>query len=709
MIRSLFKFVFITLIVVGLLLGGAIAAIPYVYPPEKFKPIIKDFVKIATGRELDIKGEISFSVFPDIALKATDISFSNAEGATTPQMAELSSVSVGLKVLPLLSKRVELDDFILINPVINLEVDKSGKPNWEMTASEEKKPEDAAAEPSSFNAAAVVFSKLKIVNGTVNYVNIESGDKHSVTSLNLEVAARTLEDALKASGAMALDGHNIDFSTTLDSPAKLMAKESFNLNAKITLASLEAEYDGSVHLADVPAAEGKLTLDMSSLHKTLALTGSTPAPGSKDSSLKLRTPVVMKNKKITMDNLDVTFDQIKASGSVIAALDSTVPDIKAALSLAELDVRPYMSAEAKSAAPATDAAAAPAEPNKELFSNDTLALGGLSAVDANIEATIGKIILPQTQVNNTAISVVSKGGKLTATLKETSLYDGKGKAQLVLDGRGTMPAVEHSLALEGVNIGQFLQDFGYTDRIEGKGDFNIAVAGIGRSQAEIVNNLDGQGNVRLSGGKYKGINLMNIVNTINTLGSASATLGNLFNAEAVTDVSDMTATFTLKSGVLYNNDLLLKSPVGTVTGEGEMNLAKNLIKYRLTPKADVGLESTSIGFKVPVVIQGNLNNPQIAPDTKRLLTDGLQIKALDENLSPAEKIEAVKDDLINLRKGVKGDVGGVLNNLMGGIPGLGGAKKADPAATAPEAPAATESTAPATQERRAPEGNPAAE
>ncbi len=707
MIRSLLKFIFITLIVVGLLLGGAIAAIPYVFPPEKFKPIIKEFVKAATGRELDIKGDISFSVFPDIALKATDISFSNAEGATMPQMAELSSVSVGLKLLPLLSKRVELDDFILINPVINLEIDKSGKPNWEMTGSEEKKPEDTSTEPSSFDAAAVVFSKLKVVNGAVNYLNLETGDKHTVSALNLEVAARSLDDTLKASGAMALDGQNVDFSTTLDNPAKLMAKEPFNLSAKVALASLEAEYDGSVHLAEVPAAEGKLTFDMSSLHKTLALTGSTPAPGSKDSSLKLSTPLVMKNKKIVMDNLDITFDQIKASGGITAALDGKVPNIKAALSIAELDVRPYMST--KEAAPATEAAATPAEPKKELFSNEAIALGSLSAVDADIQATIGKIILPQTHINNTAISVLSSGGKLTATLKEASLYDGKGKAQLVLDGRGTMPAVEHSLALEGVNIGQFLQDFGYTDRIEGKGDLNIAVAGIGRSQAEIVNNLDGQGNVHLSGGKYKGINLMNIVNTINTLGSASATLGNLFSTDAVTDVSDMTATFTLKSGVLYNNDLLLKSPVGTVTGEGEVNLAKNLIKYRLTPKADVGLENTSIGFKVPVVIQGNLNNPQIAPDTKRLLTDGLQIKALDENLSPAEKIEAVKDDLINLRKGVKGDVGGMLNNLMGGIPGLGGAKKTEPDATAPEAPAATEGTAPATQERRAPEGNPAAE
>lgn len=706
MIRSLLKFIFITLIVVGLLLGGVIAAIPYVFPPEKFKPIIKEFAKTATGRELDIKGEISFSVFPDIALKAMDISFSNAEGATTPQMAEISSISVGLKVLPLLSKRVELDDFILINPVINLEINKSGKPNWEMVSSPAEEKTEEPKEPSSFNAAAIVFSKLKIVNGAVNYVNLETGDKHSVSALNLEVAARSLDDALKASGAMALDGHNVDFSTTLDSPAKLMAKESFNLNAKVTLASLEAAYDGSVHLTEIPAAEGKLTLDMSSLHKTLALTGSTPAPGSKDSSLKLSTPLVMKNKKIVMDNLDVTFDQIKASGGISAALDGKVPDIKASLSLAELDVRPYMSA--KEAAPTAEAAAAPAEPKKELFSNEVIALGGLSAVDADIQATIGKIILPQTQINNTAVSVQSKGGKLTAVLKETSLYDGKGKAQLVLDGRGTMPAVEHSLTLEGVNIGQFLQDFGYTDRIEGKGDFTIAVAGIGRSQAEIVNNLDGQGNVHLSGGKYKGINLMNIVNTINTLGSASATLGNLFNAEAVTDVSDMTASFTLKSGVLYNNDLLLKSPVGTVTGEGEVNLAKNLIKYRLTPKADVGLENTSIGFKVPVVIQGNLNNPQIAPDTKRLLTDGLQIKALDENLSPGEKIEAVKDDLINLRKGVKGDVGGMLNNLMGGIPGLGGAKQAEQPAATPQAPA-TEGTAPATQERRAPEGNPAAE
>jgi AsmA protein len=669
MIRSVFKLITFTFLGLALLFAAVLAAIPFLFPPEKYKPLIEQVVQKQTGRELAMKGPITFTLFPVLALKATDVSLSNAAGGQAKEMLSLSSLSIGVKLLPLLSSRLEVDDLILLNPVINLEVSKGGTPNWVFPGEAPPSQTTADKPAANFDIAGLVFSELKVINGTVSYLNQQTGDKHMVSNLNLEVRAHTLADPVKASGNMNLDGQNLEFALDLDNAKKLLDKAPVAVNGKVSLPFLKAEYKGTITGTQPPAAEGDLTLAVDSLAKVMSLLGSPPAAGEKDHSLTLSSPLSYKSNSVDLSHMDVSFDAIKASGSLTAGLGGKVPDIKANLMIPELDVTPYLSV-ASSAAPAADAPA-----GKELWSNTPIALGALASVDALIEASIGKITLPQTSVSDTAFTVQTKGGKLAADLKETKLYGGTGTAHLTADARGNLPAITQALTLQGVDIGKFLTDFGYTDKLTGQGDLTYDLNTLGRSEKEMVSNLGGNGSVHLYGAKFKGINLMNVINTINTLGNVSATFQNLVKPDTMTEVSDLTATFTVKDGVISNNDLVLKSPVGSATGEGEINLAQNLIRYRFTPKADVGLQNTSVGFKVPVVIQGSLTNPQIAPDTKKLITEGLQIKALGKDLSPTEKIEAVKDDLINLRKGVKGDVkgniGGAINNLLGGaIPGL---------------------------------------
>src|SRR3546814_7319575 len=54
----------------------------------------------------------------------------------TPEMATIDRLDVALQILPLLSGEIAIDRFILEKPVINLEVDEQGRPNWQLGTAE---------------------------------------------------------------------------------------------------------------------------------------------------------------------------------------------------------------------------------------------------------------------------------------------------------------------------------------------------------------------------------------------------------------------------------------------------------------------------------------------------------------------------------------------------------------------------------------------
>ena len=118
--------------VVVVLLIAAVFIVPALIPMETYKESeLTARVKAATGRDLTIEGDVTLSLFPTLGLEVGKVAFSNAAGAAEPQMVSLSGMTVALKLMPLLSSRIEVEKFILLAPVINLEIDEAGRPNWD--------------------------------------------------------------------------------------------------------------------------------------------------------------------------------------------------------------------------------------------------------------------------------------------------------------------------------------------------------------------------------------------------------------------------------------------------------------------------------------------------------------------------------------------------------------------------------------------------
>ena len=75
--------------VVVLVIAVAIA-VPFFVSVDSIRDKVVASVKSSTGRDLKIDGPVKFSVLPTLGLELTKVSFSNAAGASAPQMMSLA-------------------------------------------------------------------------------------------------------------------------------------------------------------------------------------------------------------------------------------------------------------------------------------------------------------------------------------------------------------------------------------------------------------------------------------------------------------------------------------------------------------------------------------------------------------------------------------------------------------------------------------------
>ena len=123
------KYIGIFIAIIAGLLILAVAVINLI-PGDKYKNFISSGVKSATGRDLEIEGELDIKLFSTFAFKASGIKFTNADWGSKPHMASVGAIEAEVALFPLL--KGILDVTLLVDaPEVLLETHSSGQGNWE--------------------------------------------------------------------------------------------------------------------------------------------------------------------------------------------------------------------------------------------------------------------------------------------------------------------------------------------------------------------------------------------------------------------------------------------------------------------------------------------------------------------------------------------------------------------------------------------------
>ena len=609
-------------------LVAGVVALPFFVPVSVYKTQIEAQAKAATGRDLAIKGDMKLSLFPAVAIEAKDVSFANAAGASTPEMARLKSLKVAVKLMPLLKGSLEVESFILEEPVIVLEIDKQGRANWVF----ETRPATPGAAPQATGSSAagdIRLGEVKLKDGRLTYIDARTGAKEELTAINATVELPDLDRPMKFDGGATWHGKPLTVKLDVDKPRAFMAGQPAGISLLLGGDPVKIGFKGQVTTSGAGRAQGDVDLAIPSV-KELATWVGKPIDARPNTmgALSISGKLDRQGPKTSFTGAKVSLDQIKGTGDVAVDTSGAKPHLQAKLALEKLDVNPYLPPEAPAQ---RSGAAAPAGQAPQGWSEDPIDLTGLRAANADLDLTVGGLVVRKIEIGRGVIKAQLKDGKLALDLSELALYQGSGQAKVTLDGSGPMPGVDARVTLSGVQAEPLLKVAADFERLSGTFATEAQITTKGRSQKEMVSALGGQGKFAFTNGAIKGINLGAMVRNITT-----AFTDPTAKETQKTDFSELGGTYSIAQGILRNNDLSMKSPLLRVEGKGTVDLPKKTVDYRVEPKVAMttegqGGQMQAAGLMVPVNVKGPWHDLSYQPDLAALI-----------KIDPAKALDALK-------------------------------------------------------------------
>ena len=630
-------------------------AVPLLVPADAYRGRIVQAVQSATGRELRIEGPLSFSILPSVAIEANNVALSNAPGATPKDMMTLGKLQVGLELFPLLSGDVEIDRFVLVDPVVHLAIDKAGHPNWDFSTSppqappaagQAAKPEaQAQAQSQAQSLRQLRLGKIELTNGTIDYSDARTGAHQEFSKISLTVKLPSLDDPAAIDGSVDWRGKTVKVSFAAEKPRALMGTGSGALKASVSSDPLTVAYDGSV-TGGGPALQfaGTVDLNIPSL-RDLATWAGNPLPAKQGGlgTFSIKGKLQGTTDNLAVSDVKITLDSIHGTGNLSVAAAGAKPTIKGQLDIDKLDLDPYAGGSAAKPPGATQPApgAAPAQPENG-WSTEPIDFSPLKAANLDFALSAGAIHYKKLDIGKSALRIRIQDGKLAADLSQLTLYDGSGKGSIAVDAAGSVPTVEASFDLAGVQAGPLLSAAIDFTRLTGVGNLNFSLTTRGNSQRELVGALGGKGALAFKNGTIKGLDLLAMVKNVTQSFTAAS------GGSGETAFTDLGGTFTIANGILKNDDLALKSPVLAASGSGTVDLPQRRIDYRVQP--DVNIPGLNVA--VPVLITGPWSNVSYQPDLKGILSQKLG--------KPGALLQGLKGGTTG------GGATGVLKGLFGG-------------------------------------------
>jgi uncharacterized protein involved in outer membrane biogenesis len=216
---------------------------------NNLKPRIARMVKDATGRELNLGGDIDLTIGFSPTLVVTDVAFANASWSTQPIMIRIQKLQAQIRLLPLLAGGLELKNIGFAGVDVLLESDKTGRGNWDFSA------EDIPAGKSGvFGAPKLDIDKIRIEKLNLTIRDGEGEQAKRLTLASLEVARQGAVDSLALDLKADYNGQQLALAGKIGLIQFLMAPQRFPIELAGKFSDATVKIEGAIN--DVLSLQG---------------------------------------------------------------------------------------------------------------------------------------------------------------------------------------------------------------------------------------------------------------------------------------------------------------------------------------------------------------------------------------------------------------------------------------------------------------------
>lgn len=656
-------------VVLVLVVGVGVAALVYLVDWNDFKDTIQNQVKKQTGRDLEIAGDLSPSVFPWAGISIGKIVLANAEGYGDQPFASIGSADVKVELLPLIRREINVRTVELKGLQLDLQRAADGTTNWDdllksttTTTTEAEGDGDVEVttevEGSGATIAALAVGGIEVLNANVSWNDEMTGTDAALTGFNLVTGAielakpfdlnidfsvasnsMDLNADIKGGGElmMDLDGqvYNVNgFTLTADAKGgalpngELQATFGADVIAKLAeqqidvsslnLSALGIEMSGVINVTNLdtePTVAGQLSTNEFSPKELFAKLG-IEAPVTADDTVLNKASMTLAlaatPASAALNDLTITLDDTNFTGSAsLPSLEGEIPPVRFDFAVDAIDLDRYLppTSDAEETEDAADAAPA-TDPDAPIELPTDL----MRQLDIDGTFRVGNVKISNLTTTNIVVPLKASGGKIALQDIQASMYEGKFDGTFRVDVASDTPAFGVAMNLGGIQAEPLLGDLMEKDSfLSGGGEVAANITTSGNTVNLLTSGLNGNFNTAFTDGSINGINIGYQIRR-----AKAALTGQSIPEEeqgaVKTDFSSLDVSGTFTNGVLNSDDLDMRSPLLRLGGGGMVDLPAENVDYTMsvlitgTAQGQGGDDLASLkGVKLDIPIQGTFD------------------------------------------------------------------------------------------------------
>ncbi len=598
--KRLFKWILGLLgTLVALILVLGIVAVIFFNSDELKNQIVKK-VKAETTADLVIEQELSLGFFPWLQVETGGVTLSQPTTFNSDkQLLKVDQVAASIKLMPLLSGDIEVGSVELSGAELNLLRDKSGRSNIEalVNAKDSQPATSEDTSDSSSKPGALSLDSLSLNDFTLNQYdyNQQLSQSFHLTSLEVSdfkpesVTPVTAEGSLKAGDSQSEWGLSGDLWVGADFK-------------QFKVSQLDAELEG--------------------LSKQLQNIGLT---GDLELSMENKTTKLSHKGKVDLNGQPINLE--------LNAGFSTFKDIDVKLSTERLELENFLAATGGEKAPA-QSGALDLSPVADFLKR--------ARVKGQLE--VGELILKNVTFSNVSANLRNKGTTLFLDPFKADAFQGHMETIASVNFASQPLALSVQPDFDNIQIGDLLAAFFELDKLSGLGELDLNMKTKGVDVKQMLQNLNGTGNLTLSDGAFNGIDIEKLIQSGLSLQSL-----NKENYSGKTSFANLSSNIKAKQGLIEMPDFKLNSPVFDLVGKASTNanqetLAGNfqlVLKGKLKEVVEQKYPKLK-GKKLPFELKGTWAEPKASIDIEAMLKAEYQGK-IDEKKKELE--DKAKDEL----------------------------------------------------------------
>lgn len=566
------------LIRIAVIIGGIIllllAAVAIVVKTMDLRTLlapIETQLERATGRDVDLGSEVKLDLSLTPTLVLTDFSMGNAPWGSAKEMVRAKRVEAQIALMPLLSRRVDLVRFTLIEPTILLETDAQGRGNWSL--GDGKTTPSGPSDPVADSAAAFGLGEFAVERGEVRWRDGRTGEVTPIRIERLYVRARDPQKAVVAEFKGSVGDVPLALEGTFGPLAALRAQQwPWPVSVKGDVAGRKTDVTTKVRKTQegVEAEELVVTIGNATLRGSVMYAA--------------RSPRAFVRFKLAADTL-APAELAVAGGAAVTATTGKAP-----------------------AAPAPS----PAKRDDRLFSSSPIDFSALAAVDAQGELAIGRLVLGSGRdIANLRARLALDNGRLEVSEFSGNTLGGQAKGRLVVDARNAKsPTVALKFDGHGLDLDALMAAVGVKRDVKGgETQIELDVEARGNSMHAWASSLGGRVLANVGAARW--------ISTSANLPAELDRLASAFNplrtSGSATELKCVGIRLPFSGGVARTDrGIGLETDQLGVAASGTINLGTETLDLLVHPriKDRAGIDLARISGAVRV--QGRLDAPRVA-------------------------------------------------------------------------------------------------